>query len=39
MGGFCNVWVCVCMCVYGYCNVLVCVCKGVCVRFVMCGCV
>ena len=37
--GFCNVWVCVCVCVgfvmYGFCKVWVCVCVG----FVMCGCV
>ena len=33
MYGFCNVWVCVCMC--GCCNVWVCICMG----FVMCGCV
>jgi hypothetical protein len=43
MGGFCNVWICVCvgflkfrcMCMCGLCNGWMCVS----VEFVMCGCV
>ena len=35
MYGFCNVWMCVCVCVCGFCNVWMCVSVG----FVMCGCV
>ena len=29
MCGFCNVWVCVCVCMCGFCNVWLCVCVGV----------
>jgi hypothetical protein len=44
VGGFCDVWVCVCVgvCMCGFCNVGVCVCVGVviCVTFDnMCTCI